>query len=146
MDNPYEQRVIDLEAQVNALREEIRAKEHLRDVAYARQQNWGNAGQWGAPQYIEATNDYESALRALEVMRPRLNELLTELESARTNRDRIAQATANAVAQGLSPEAALAKAVGEEKRKKILTIATVIVVLAVSIIVILRVAKAIKKK
>lgn len=135
MDNPYENRVIQLEEQVNALRGQIREAENLRDMAYQRQQNWGNAGQWGSPQYREATNDYEGALRSLEVMRPRLEELLRELESAKANRDRIAAATAQAVAAGLSPEAALAKAVGEDKRRRILTysVAGCLVVIVVAI-------------
>lgn len=114
--NPYEQRVIELQAQVDNLRLEIQNVTNLRNAAYNRQQGWAAAGQYDTAEYRAATQDYEGALQRLNVLQQQLNDLLAELEAARVNRDRVAAAAATAVANGLDPESALKQAVADQTR------------------------------
>lgn len=123
--NPFELRVIELQAQVNDLRDQIQNTINLRNAAYERQQSWARAGQYDTPEYRAATADYEGAIQRLQVLEPQLRDLQKELERAIANRDRVAEAAAQGVANGMSPEAALEKAVADRNRaegtKRILT-------------------------
>lgn len=122
--NPFEQRVIDLQMQINALREEISNVTNTRNAEYAREQAFANAGNYGA-EYREASAAYNAALRRLEVLNAEMAALQDELAAARANRDRVAAAAAQAVANGLDPESAMQKAVADTVRaegtKRILT-------------------------
>jgi K+-transporting ATPase c subunit len=122
--NPFEQRVIDLQMQINALSTEISNVTNTRNAEYAREQAFANAGNYGA-EYREASAAYNAALRRLDVLNAEKAALQDELAAAKANRDRVAAAAAQAVANGLDPESAMQKAVADTERaqgtKRLLT-------------------------
>lgn len=113
--NPFEARVIELEAQAAALRAEISEAQALTNRLYEQEQSYARRGDYG-PLYQQASVLYNAALRNLQTLQANLEAVMSELASAKANRDRIAAAAAEAVAAGLDPKSAMEKAVAEQAR------------------------------
>lgn len=138
--NPIDARVDTLLAQIAAKEEQLRNLQNTAAAERTREQSWAAAGQWGSPEYAEASAAYNAALRAIEVLTRELDALKAELARTQASRDEINAAAAQYVAKdGLDTDVAMAKAAADHERtivvKRVLTgvgIALLIILLIIA--------------
>lgn len=102
----YDKRIAELQAQITQLEAERATQASWRQSRAARVQDWGI----NTPQGQESQAEVVAADNRIADIDRRLSFLKSELAKAMEARDAIAAATAQAVAQGLTPEAAKAQA------------------------------------
>lgn len=140
--NPYDAVVTQLEADERKLLADIANVQAWYESRSARANDWPA----GSPQSNESMREAYEASVALNRLRAELETVQRKLAAAHADQERIDQAIAEAMAQGLTPEAAMAKVVGAEQRKKVLTYTAVgLLVLGIIVLVVWYIRKRRKK-
>lgn len=129
--NPYDAIVLDLEAR------ESRLKTDIANVQawYESRSRRANDFPAGSPESNTSLHEANQAAIDLARLRGELEDIQRKLTAARANQERIDSAIAEAMAQGLTPEAAMAQVLAAEQRKKVL-LYTGVGLLVVAIIVV----------
>jgi hypothetical protein len=123
--NPYTERVIQLQQLIAAKEQQIGDTRNSETSWYQRAQSFLAAGQGNGPEYAESMAMAQQRSREAASMDAELVTLRRQLEQALKAEADIDAAAATAVANGLSPEAAIAKASADHERaqgtKRLLT-------------------------
>lgn len=142
--NPYQVAVDAAQAKVNDLRAQIAAQVARRDAAEKRRDDWSPGFEW-PPQAEEASQEYGAAASEIARLQPLLNEAIKQLEAAQKTLAEINRAAAFAVADGLTPDAALQSAVADrlkaEGTRNLLTyvgVGAALLIIAVALVYFIR--------